>query len=144
MKELAKIATSPNLDEVTLLDRILESDSWRTVMAVATESARAYSQISAYPNRNESSLASKPSNTGGSRPVDSEGFEEIPPELLEEMGMDIDSGGDFGSHGGSRPRSRLDEVGGGAASGRKKVCPHCTFENDAGATDCDVCGLPLS
>ncbi|MCO5598525.1 hypothetical protein L7F22_052622 [Adiantum nelumboides] len=24
-----------------------------------------------------------------------------------------------------------------------KACPHCTFENDASATDCDVCGLPL-
>lgn len=25
-----------------------------------------------------------------------------------------------------------------------KVCPHCTFENAAGASDCDICGLPLS
>ncbi|CAO1635558.1 unnamed protein product [Jaminaea pallidilutea] len=24
------------------------------------------------------------------------------------------------------------------------ACPHCTFENAPGATDCDVCGLPLS
>lgn len=24
-----------------------------------------------------------------------------------------------------------------------KACPHCTFENDASARDCDVCGLPL-
>lgn len=24
------------------------------------------------------------------------------------------------------------------------ACPHCTFENPVGSTDCDVCGLPLS
>ncbi|BEI83557.1 hypothetical protein CcaverHIS002_0401610 [Cutaneotrichosporon cavernicola] len=24
-----------------------------------------------------------------------------------------------------------------------KACPHCTFINEVGATDCDVCGLPL-
>lgn len=24
-----------------------------------------------------------------------------------------------------------------------KACPHCTFENSASASDCDVCGLPL-
>jgi len=24
-----------------------------------------------------------------------------------------------------------------------KTCPHCTFENDASRSDCDVCGLPL-
>ncbi|KAJ8517029.1 hypothetical protein ONZ45_g5716 [Pleurotus djamor] len=24
-----------------------------------------------------------------------------------------------------------------------RICPHCTFENDHGGTDCEVCGLPL-
>jgi len=26
---------------------------------------------------------------------------------------------------------------------RIRVCPHCTFENDHGGHDCEVCGLPL-
>ncbi|UZJ53363.1 hypothetical protein CBS101457_002683 [Exobasidium rhododendri] len=30
-----------------------------------------------------------------------------------------------------------------AAASGVKACPHCTFENEASATDCDVCGLPL-
>lgn len=30
-----------------------------------------------------------------------------------------------------------------AAASATKTCPHCTFDNAAGATDCDVCGLPL-
>jgi nuclear protein localization protein 4 homolog len=69
--------------------------------------------------------------------LDNDGFEEIPPELLDEMAMDIDSGS-------SRPRSRLGEDDGAAGGVRaKKICPHCTFENEAGARDCDVCGLPL-
>lgn len=29
------------------------------------------------------------------------------------------------------------------ASNAVKACPHCTFENEAGASDCEVCGLPL-
>jgi len=24
-----------------------------------------------------------------------------------------------------------------------RICPHCTFENEHGGTDCEVCGLPL-
>jgi hypothetical protein len=31
----------------------------------------------------------------------------------------------------------------GGAGGAEKVCPHCTFVNEAGASDCDICGLPL-
>ncbi|KAG1757330.1 NPL4 family-domain-containing protein [Suillus lakei] len=30
----------------------------------------------------------------------------------------------------------------GVSSGIK-ICPHCTFENSEGETDCEVCGLPL-
>lgn len=34
------------------------------------------------------------------------------------------------------------------ASGREsprniRVCPHCTFENEPGGSDCVICGLPL-
>ncbi|KAG8805449.1 nuclear protein localization protein 4 [Serendipita sp. 411] len=83
---------------------------------------------------------SKPSGPGPARPLDNDGFEEIPPELLDEMGMDVDQT----SGGGSRPRSRLDTSAGGLPAGSAtKICPHCTFENSASAVDCDVCGLPL-
>jgi nuclear protein localization family protein 4 len=34
-------------------------------------------------------------------------------------------------------------AGSGANAGGPKACPHCTFINEVGATDCDVCGLPL-
>ena len=28
--------------------------------------------------------------------------------------------------------------------GGMKICPHCTYENVGEATDCEVCGLPLT
>lgn len=33
--------------------------------------------------------------------------------------------------------------GGSSAAGGIRICPHCTFENDRGGNDCEVCGLPL-
>lgn len=35
------------------------------------------------------------------------------------------------------------DAGAAAGGGAEKVCPHCTFVNEAGAQDCDICGLPL-
>ncbi|KAF5311980.1 hypothetical protein D9619_003407 [Psilocybe cf. subviscida] len=32
----------------------------------------------------------------------------------------------------------------GGSSGGIRMCPHCTFENAHGGTDCEVCGLPLA
>lgn len=55
-----------------------------------------------------------------------DGFEEIPPELLHDSSMDT-----------AGPVAGTD-------AGGVKACPHCTFENEAGATDCMICGLPLA
>ncbi|KAH7104531.1 polyubiquitin-tagged protein recognition complex, Npl4 component [Auriculariales sp. MPI-PUGE-AT-0066] len=33
--------------------------------------------------------------------------------------------------------------GGGSGGGRARICPHCTFVNEHGGSDCEVCGLPL-
>lgn len=40
--------------------------------------------------------------------------------------------GDAGSSG---------DAGGGTG---EKICPHCTFVNTGPASDCEICGLPLS
>ena len=58
--------------------------------------------------------------------------DEIPEELLraieaEERGAGIGVGADSPPAGG----------------GDTKECPHCTYMNVAGASDCDVCGLPM-
>lgn len=31
-----------------------------------------------------------------------------------------------------------------SAEAGPKACPHCTYINEPGASDCDVCGLPLN
>ncbi|KAK4683809.1 nuclear protein localization protein 4, partial [Tremellales sp. Uapishka_1] len=43
---------------------------------------------------------------------------------------DLDIGSPAGSNGAN---------GGGG----EKICPHCTFVNEAGTSDCEICGLPL-
>ncbi|KAI0666300.1 polyubiquitin-tagged protein recognition complex Npl4 component [Trametes maxima] len=36
------------------------------------------------------------------------------------------------------------EAGASGGSAGVRVCPHCTFENAHGGSDCEVCGLPLA
>ncbi|KAI0318986.1 polyubiquitin-tagged protein recognition complex Npl4 component [Amylostereum chailletii] len=96
MKILVKVVSSPNLDDPTLLDPLLTTESWHTITTFARESAP------------------PPQTASSSHPMD----EDIPPELYDELG-----------------------AAGGSGGGR--VCPHCTFENSHGGSDCEVCGLPL-
>ena len=133
VKVIAKVATSPNIEDTTILDPLLERDGWHTLMAVAVESARTC--LVSYTLRSTNRF-SAPDTGRSSRPLGNDGFEEIPPELLEEMGMDVD-------RTGSRPRSRMDGDTGASTTGGTKMCPHCTFENAASARDCEVCGLPI-
>lgn len=42
IKELARIATSPNLEEPSLLDGLLENDGWQTLMTVVADSTRKF------------------------------------------------------------------------------------------------------
>ncbi|KAE9395934.1 polyubiquitin-tagged protein recognition complex, Npl4 component [Gymnopus androsaceus JB14] len=55
---------------------------------------------------------------------------DIPQDILDQIAAEQ------AAAGGSGPAS-------GAGTPGIKICPHCTFENGAGNTDCDVCGLPL-
>lgn len=69
---------------------------------------------------NDGTAAQRPSAAapGSSGPTAMD--QDIPPELYDQFAQD-----------------------GGAASGGIKICPHCTFENTHGGSDCEVCGLPL-
>lgn len=62
--------------------------------------------------------------------MDNDGFEEIPPELLQ-------------PDAGAGPSADEGGAGGADAASGVIVCPHCTFENAPGSTDCDICSLPL-
>lgn len=40
--------------------------------------------------------------------------------------------------------SRSEPASGGRGSGQSvRTCPHCTYQNHNGGSDCEVCGLPL-
>ncbi|KAK0465250.1 NPL4 family-domain-containing protein [Desarmillaria tabescens] len=56
--------------------------------------------------------------------------EDIPQDVLDQIAAaEAASGEDSGRGSGHVSSTR--------------TCPHCTFENDHGGTDCEVCGLPL-
>lgn len=43
----------------------------------------------------------------------------------------------------ARTGGRSSSGAGTSGAGGIRICPHCTFENVHGGTDCEVCGLPL-
>jgi nuclear protein localization family protein 4 len=49
----------------------------------------------------------------------------------------------FGNDGFEIPPDAFDAVDAGHRTAGVVTCPHCTFENPVGRTDCEVCGLPL-
>ena len=61
---------------------------------------------------------------------------DIPQEVLDQIAADVVSQAEAG-------RGSTSGGGSGTSSGIR-VCPHCTFENSHGGTDCEVCGLPLA
>lgn len=71
-----------------------------------------------------------------------------PPPTSSFNNLGIDSPAFAGpSTESSAPPSGPDSVGAGAGAGagggRERVCPHCTFVNEHGGSDCEICGLPL-
>ena len=57
---------------------------------------------------------------------------------------------DLGHHHDEIPQDIFDQIAAeeaaqsqGGGNSRVRICPHCTFENDHGGHDCEVCGLPL-
>lgn len=95
------------MDDQSVLDPVLASDSWQTLMTFIHEHAPQRPQGAAAPG------------------LDSDAMDEdIPQEVYNQIVAD-------------------NAVSGGGAGGINRVCPHCTFENTGGGSDCDVCGLPL-
>ncbi|KAF7784695.1 hypothetical protein Agabi119p4_860 [Agaricus bisporus var. burnettii] len=111
LKLMMRTLSNPRIfDDISLLDPVLNCDSWETLMTFTRESA---------PARPSSSAPS----FGGQMDDD------IPPEVFDQIAAESAAAG---SNGG----------GLGSSSGIR-ICPHCTFENTHGGSDCEVCGLPL-
>jgi len=69
------------------------------------------------------SAPSRPTTSAPSASSDRMMDDDIPPEIFDQI---AEAGGSGSGRGGTR------------------ICPHCTFENSHGGTDCEVCGLPLA
>ncbi|KAG9124158.1 nuclear protein localization protein 4, partial [Ceratobasidium sp. 392] len=98
-KNLVKAVTAPDDQRLKLMEGVMNSEGWQTLMAIVQQNA-----------------PSAQTTGGGPRP---DSPFEIPPELR-------------------------DEAMGGVEPSEARPCPHCTFVNEPGVTDCEVCGLPLS
>lgn len=135
---MCKLATIPTTERsitslktlAETLAKLFSSPNWQTFMLVAEEQAPASLPNKDYPT-NEGG-----GSGGGGQMID--GFEippdvGVPPEAFNQQAQG--GGGDNATAAGG---------GGGNDAGGMQVCPHCTFENNPGAQDCDICGLPLS
>ncbi|KAF7339992.1 hypothetical protein MVEN_01916900 [Mycena venus] len=65
----------------------------------------------------------------GSQPVSSSRDDDIPQDVFDQIAAE---------------EAAARGADGGGSSAGIRICPHCTFENAHGGTDCEVCGLPLS
>ncbi|KAJ7139750.1 NPL4 family-domain-containing protein [Mycena epipterygia] len=63
-------------------------------------------------------------------PASSSRDEDIPQEVFDQIAAE-------------EAAARGSGAGGAGSSAGIRICPHCTFENAHGGTDCEVCGLPL-
>jgi nuclear protein localization family protein 4 len=73
---------------------------------------------------------SAPARPGTSAPSGSAGDamdDDIPPEIFDQIAAE-----------------QAASQAAGGSSGGIRICPHCTFENAHGGSDCEVCGLPLA
>lgn len=117
------------------LELLFASDGWATMCALAESSGPARgSRSNGFGNGNGNE------NGGAGRFA-----ADTPTPQFGQMGIDSPPR-QGGSGSGSGMQATSDNGGGHEADigGGAKVCPHCTFENDTGASDCDMCGLPLS
>ncbi|PWY97173.1 polyubiquitin-tagged protein recognition complex, Npl4 component [Testicularia cyperi] len=143
MAAICRVATTH--DSGAALDALLMRPGWQTLMALAREHAPAERSSAA----DDSKTAAPPKDSftydGGMDSDDDVGFD----DANEDFDYDDDDNDDSvqishvnrapaQSSSTSAPASADD----GAPDG-VKVCSHCTYHNEADATDCDMCGLPL-
>ncbi|KZT06272.1 polyubiquitin-tagged protein recognition complex Npl4 component [Laetiporus sulphureus 93-53] len=114
MKILVRTATAPNLDDPTVLDELIRTEGWQTLMTFTRETAP----------------PPLPATSAPTAPTQTAMDEDIPREIYDQIAREQ---AEWNTGGG----------GGGSGGGNIRICPHCTYENTHGGSDCEVCGLPL-
>ncbi|KAH9853016.1 polyubiquitin-tagged protein recognition complex Npl4 component [Lenzites betulinus] len=109
LRVLVRTATASDEEKADVLDELVQTEGWLTLMTFAREAA---------PKR--PSGGQLPSSSHA--PMDTD----IPPEVFDQIAREEEAA-----------------RGGSSSAAGVRVCPHCTFENAHGGSDCEVCGLPL-
>ena len=124
---LVRTASQFNLlEDLSLLDPLLATDGWETLMTFTRESIREFGLKTSIIGIHECIAAARPLTPAPE--MSSRVDQDIPQEIFDQIAAEEAATGAGVGAGGF---------------GTGKVCPHCTFENDASRVDCDVCGLPL-
>lgn len=128
MKVLIRVSSHPKLlEDTTLLDLLLATEGWQTLMTFTRESgANTCAFIAENGDPDCLSESTAPAKHTSSTPG---GFEAIQDDMQDAFDQIAAQEAAHGS---------------GTTSRGVKICPHCTFENDHGGSDCEVCGLPLN
>jgi nuclear protein localization family protein 4 len=131
-KLLAKVSTAHRHPEaVAVREHLFATSGWQTLLTIAESMAPAPAAQFDRMGIASPSRDSRPTSAFDSGPASGTGTNSGSPIVIP----DDDDFPPIGGAGGSGS--------GSGDAGGPKACPHCTFINDAGATDCDVCGLPL-
>ena len=79
-------------------------------------------------------IASEPvSNAHASQTMDTD-MDDLPQDIRDQIAA-MEAQDRLNSASGSGSSTDVRSTG--------RTCPHCTFENSHGGSDCEVCGLPL-
>ncbi|WWC58679.1 nuclear protein localization protein 4 [Kwoniella dejecticola CBS 10117] len=106
------------------LEELFASGGWSTLLTIAESSSSASAPVQSNP----------PSRAFGEMGIDSPHTAGSSANISAMGDVEPSTGGAGGGESGA---------GGGGSGTGERICPHCTFVNEAGRSDCDICGLPL-
>ncbi|PWN53452.1 polyubiquitin-tagged protein recognition complex, Npl4 component [Violaceomyces palustris] len=150
MAALCRVATTHDAGEA--LDSLLTRPGWQTLVAIAREHARP--EVSSPANHGSSTREGsgtdqrKPEEVREENDFTYDGVDDSDEELDFDDANEAFDDDEDGNREPSRaaPASTREEVviiPDDDVPEDARVCPHCTFHNPLGTTDCEVCGLPL-
>ncbi|GAA5927715.1 nuclear protein localization protein 4 [Sporobolomyces koalae] len=133
MCQLATVSRHPERDYFVAqtLSKLYSSPNWQTFLMIVSQQ-----QQETTNNLPDKDYPGQPQQQQQQQQQMIDGFE-IPPDV----DVPPDS---FPREPSTTTTSTSTATEGGGGGGGMQVCPHCTFENEPGVQDCDICGLPLS
>ncbi|EPQ29157.1 uncharacterized protein PFL1_03444 [Pseudozyma flocculosa PF-1] len=142
MAALCRVAITH--DSGAALDALLLRPGWQTLAAIAREHAPSAASSNNHSGGQEAAGQKEAEHNftyDGGESDDDMAFEDADDAFVD----DDDDADDSVQLTGTSSRQGGAVSGGAEADAPTdaKVCPHCTFHNPPGSSDCEVCGLPM-